>query len=96
MVNPLNEQKKTMNFTLKVIKNSRIIQRLRTHSIRRFTNNLRTINWQDRGISAYLRVNYGKQKDCFGKITTFYNDGWYSSKSDLWLAFNAFKEVGRT
>lgn len=82
-----------MNFTLKVIENNRTIPRARTHSLRRFINNLRTINWRDRP-SVYLRVSYGKKEDCFGKMSNFYNDGWYGNGHDLWLAFNAFKEEG--
>jgi hypothetical protein len=81
-----------MNFSQKVINNNKTIQVTRTHSIRRFTNNLRTINWQNKNILIYLRVSYGKQKDCFGKIVNFYNDGNYETEDDLWLAFNAFKE----
>lgn len=81
-----------MNFTLKVYLKNRAIQRVRTHSIRRFINHLRTINWQNNGISVYLRISYGKQKDYFEKTITFYNDGWYETKNDLWHALNAFKE----
>lgn len=81
-----------MNFTLKVIKNNRAIQRVQTHSPRRFINKLRTINWQNNDLKIYLKDNYGKQKDCFGKLVTFYNDGEYDNENDLWLAFNAFKE----
>lgn len=79
-----------MNFTLKVIKNRKTIQSVRTHSVRRFTNNLRTINWTKPYPSVHLRVSYGKQKDTFGKMVTFYNDGNYDNKTDLWQAFNAF------
>jgi hypothetical protein len=82
-----------MNFMLKVIKNGKIIIRVQPRSIRRFIKSLRSINWQDRGISAYLRINYGKQKGCFKNTITFYNDGWYKTKNDLWKAFNAFKEA---
>ena len=81
-----------MNFTLRVIKNRQVVQTVRTHSIRRFLNNLRTINWKDGGIKVYLRVNYGKKIDVFGRLSTFYNDGWYKTKEDLWQAFNAFTE----
>ena len=84
-----------MNFTLKVFKNNKVIQRVQTHSIRRFTNQLRTINWQESPLKVYLRVSYGKQKDCFRKLVTFYNDGWYETENNLWLAFNAFLEMGR-
>jgi len=81
-----------INFTLKVIKNRQVIQMVRTHSIRRFLNHLRTINWQDKAIKTYLRVNYGKKVDVFGKLSTFYNDGWYDKVVNMWLAFNAFTE----
>lgn len=81
-----------MNFTFKVKKNRSTIQVVRTHSIRRFINNLRTINWKDGGTKVYLRVNYGKKVDVFGKLSTFYNDGWYENQEDLRSAFNAFKE----
>jgi len=65
---------------------------VRTHSKRRFLNHLRTIKWQYKGIKVYIRVSYGKKVDVFGKLSTFYNDGLYENKEDLWSAFNAFKE----
>ena len=80
-----------MNFTLKVTKNGRVVQRVQTHSLRRFTKHLRTINWQNKPLKAYLRVSYGKRLDYWGKLSNFYNDGGYDNKHDLWLAFNAFK-----
>lgn len=83
-----------MNSTLKVIKKGETIQKVRTHSTRRFLNHLRTINWRNGPLNVYLRVSYGKQEDCFGKLVNFYNDGWYQTEGDLWLAFNAFREVG--
>lgn len=84
-----------MNFTLKVINNNRIVQRVQAHSLRRFTNHLRTINWQNRPLKVYLRVSYGEHEDCFGKVGNFYNDGWYGNEKDLWQAFNAFKDEGK-
>lgn len=81
-----------MNFTLRVIKNNKTIQRVKTHSIRRFTNRLRTINWQNRPLKVYLRVSYGRKKCAQGCICTFYNDGWYYNKKDLLWAFDAFTE----
>jgi len=86
-------EEEQMNFFLKIIKkNGEIVFKCQTHSIRRFLKNLRMIKWQDESISAYLRVSYGKGKDVFGKIVTFYNDGWYETEEDLWLAFEAFME----
>lgn len=81
-----------MNFTLKVTKNRANIQMVRTHSVRRFLNNLRTINWQNGPLKVYLRVSYEKQVCNFGCLCNFYNDGWYENKENLWLAFDAFKE----
>lgn len=81
-----------MNYTLKVIKNNRIIQGVRTHSLRRFTNSLRTVNWKNSPPKVYLRVSYGKHVNCLGKTVTFYNDGVYGNKRDLWQAFKAFCE----
>lgn len=81
-----------MNFTYKVVRNGKEIDRLRTHSIRRFLSHLRTINWCNGRPSVYLRVSYGKHIDNFGKFVTFYNDGDYENKDDLWQAFEAFTE----
>lgn len=81
-----------MNYTLKIIENGQPI-RVQTHSLRRFTKHLRTINWQNRP-SVYLRVSYGKKEDCFGKISDFWNDGMYCNEKDFLLAFEAFKEAG--
>jgi len=72
-----------MNFSYKVIKNGKTIDKCRTRSIRRFTKNLRTINWGNSLLKVYLKVNYEK-----GVI----NEGFYENKEDLWLAFNAFVE----
>lgn len=80
-----------MNFTLKIFKNNRTIQRVQTHSIRRFHNRLRTINWKERGLKVYLRVSYGRHKDVFGKKITFYNEGFYENKDDLWNTLEAFR-----
>lgn len=82
----------TMNFTLKVKENGKTVQRVQTHSLRRFYRHLRTINWEKRPLSVYLKVSYGKQKDVWGKMVTFYNDGNYKTKQELLQAFEAFVE----
>lgn len=79
-----------MNFTLKIKRNRQATRKCQTHSVRRFLNRLRTINWKDDQISVYLKIYYGRHKDNFGKIVPFYNDGEYENKKDLWKAFNAF------
>lgn len=82
-------------FLLKTIELGKTTHKCGTHSIWRFTKYLRTINWQESkkfNGSVYLRVSYGKQEDCFGKLVNFYNDGLYENEDDLWLAFKAFTE----
>lgn len=81
-----------MNFTLRAFEKNKVIQRIQTHSLRRFLRHLRTINWQKPQSHIYLKVSYGKQEDCHGKMITFYNDGVYENKNDLQIAFNAFIE----
>ncbi|MCX6706106.1 MAG: hypothetical protein NTV24_03335 [Candidatus Woesebacteria bacterium] len=80
-----------MNFTYKLFRDGREIDKVRTHSKRLVLSHLRTINWNDRP-RVYLRVSYGKRIDSFGKLVTFYNDGDYEDKEGLWLAFEAFTE----
>lgn len=72
-----------MNFTYKAYENGRVVQSMRTHSIRRFLNRTRTIKWQKEHFNVYLRVSYKKG---------FYNDGDYQYKKDFWLAFYVFTE----
>lgn len=83
-----------MNLTFKVIKDNKTIRKCRTHSKRRFLNQLRTINWRElrknKPSKVYLRVYYGRFIDNFGKKPAFYNDGFYTKKKDLWLAWEAF------
>lgn len=81
-----------MNFTLKIYKNSREVQRVQTCSRRRFLKKTRTINWQDSPLKVYLRINYGKHKDNYGKTINFWNDGEYSNRADFDMALQAFME----
>jgi len=82
----------SQNYTFKVIENEREISKCQTHSKRRFLRRIRTINWQNRHPTVYLRVSYGKHKNVFGKTVTFYNDGEYSNPEELLNAFTAFDE----
>ena len=79
-----------LNYTFRVIKDSKTIDRSQTHSKRRFYNRIRTINWQDSHLKVYLRVSYGKQECNLGCVCNFYNDGWYNSKTELMFALDAF------
>lgn len=81
-----------MQFTIKIYKNRQMIDKCRTHRIRRFFRKIRSINFEDTKIKAYLKVNYGKALDNYGKYVNFYNDGDYDKKADFWLALNAFIE----
>lgn len=83
-------------FTLKIIKNSKVVKKYTSHFQKRFVKNLRTINWQDGPLKVYLKVDYGKHLDNYNKLSSFYNDGIYERKKDLWLAFEAFTEKGRS
>jgi hypothetical protein len=81
-----------MNFTLIVKSHGQKVIRLECASFRRFYRQLRTIKWLD-DTSCYLRVSSGKDYDIFGKLQTFYNDGIYTNKTDLFQAFKAFLEL---
>lgn len=80
------------NYTFKVIKKTKVVQRCQTHSIRRFINEIASINWQNNDIKAYLRISYGTKKDHTGSMTTFFNDGWYDNQKDFHFAFTAFRD----
>ncbi len=86
-----HKQSTSRNFTLKLFFPSKV-DRYETKSIRRFLNYVRTINWSNDLKKIYLRISYGKYKDSFGKLTTFYNDGWYFDQPDFNLALKAFLE----
>ena len=79
------------NYYLKIKEKSQKTRMVRTHSLRKFTNNLRTINWQNNP-SVYLRVNYGKKLNQDNKLVTFFNDGWYYDKQELLEVFKAFND----
>ena len=84
-VNPRKETRR--NYFYKVEKNRGVIDKCQTHSLRRFRNRIGTINWnslrKNREV-VYLRVNYGKHLDNFGKNTSFYNDGVYQDKKSFY------------
>ena len=81
-----------MLFSIKIYKNRSIAQKARTRKIRRFLKIIRSIKWEDSTIRAYIKVNYGKLPDCYGKKVNFYNDGDYDNKQDFCLAADAFLE----
>ncbi len=79
-----------MNYSYKVIKNNKTIERYETHSKRKFYNKVRSIKWSDMHSSVYLRVNYGMHLSNRNKIESFWNDGDYYNQKDLWQALEAF------
>lgn len=85
-------KKNKCNYTYRVIKNGKTIDRCQTHSKRRFYHRIRTINWQKKPLKVYLRVSYGRGKTNRGTVETFYNSGTYTSKKDLLEALSAFIE----
>lgn len=80
------------NYTLRVLQNEKVIDKVHTHSFRSFLPHLRTVISQKEPWRAYLRVSYGKDKDHRGRLQTFYNDGWYTDKEELQKAWEAFTE----
>ena len=68
------------------------VQRIETHSLRRFMHKVKLIKWEETNLRVYLRVSYGKHKDYKNTLVTFYNDGFYAKKSDFDLALKAFLE----
>lgn len=55
----------------------------------RFLSKLRGSLWS----RCVIRVSYGKQKDVYGKMVEFTNEGEYDNKHDAIQAFKAFLEV---
>lgn len=81
-----------MNYTLKIFKENKSIQMVRTHSKRLFLKIARTIKWGDWPFKVYLKVASSRFPDVNLKPTVFYNDGVYENKVDFWFALNAFME----
>ncbi len=88
----MRHTKNKPNFTYRVIKNGKTIDRCQTHSKRRFYNKIGTINWQNSPLKVYLRVSYGRMECNMGCVCNFYNDGEYETKKDLLFALSAFTE----
>lgn len=83
------------SYLYKVKKNGKTIDKHLSHSERVFGYKIRTINWKDLAKNSglvYLKINYGKKLDNFGKLTSFWNDGEYEDRDSFYLALNAFLE----
>ncbi len=93
-MNIINQTSK-LSFSYKIIKDGKTISKCLTHSRRSFSQKIRTINWKEiekNDSFVYLRVNYGKLLDNFGKYSEFHNDGNYADKESFYWALNAFLE----
>ena len=80
------------NYTFKIYKSRNVVSRLSTHSVRRFLNHLRTINFS-KHTKVYLKVAYGKSLDNFGKVAPDCNEGYFGFRQDLLQAMEAFNEI---
>lgn len=84
-----------ISYFYKITTGTKSITKCLTHSRRVFFKKIRTINWKEvdsKGYVVYLRINYGKFLDNYGKMSNFYNDGDYQDEGSFCLAFNAFLE----
>lgn len=84
-----------LSYFYKITSGTKTITKCLTHSRRVFLKKSRTINWKEveqKGQSVYLRVNYGKLLDYYGKMSNFHNDGDYQDKDSFFLALYAFLE----
>jgi hypothetical protein len=80
------------NYALKLYKNSGKVETFRTKKKKRFLRNIRTINWGNKVVNAYLKVSYGKFLCVHGCVCNFFNDGFYESKKELLEDFRYFDE----
>lgn len=78
--------------------NNETVRDSRTANYNRFIQYLclgKNLETQFKGhsISFYIKANYGKHLDNYGDMTTFENEGEYSSYKKALLAARAFQEV---
>lgn len=79
-----------MFFKANIKKKGQVMRKVGTHKKRLFLKKMRTIKFTDSISEVYLRVDYGKSLDIFGKITIDRNDGFYEDREKLWQAISAF------
>lgn len=87
-----NFKNQWINYFFKVSVGRKMIQKCATKKWRRFLNNSRLIHWQNPATKVYLRIVYGKERDNFGHLVKFYNDGDYTTKAEFNQALAAFLE----
>ncbi len=81
-----------MKFLIKIYNKDKTIIKSWTRRKTKFRRILRSINFQNTVLKAYLRVDYGMGINNFKKWVMFYNDGYYDNYKDLISAFNIFIE----
>lgn len=81
-----------MKYLIKVYKKGKMAQMSRTKKIRKFLKNARLINFKNNEIKAYLKVDYGRYLDVYGKMINFDNEGTYDNKEDFLWAVDTFTE----
>lgn len=82
-------------YYFRVTRNAQVIHSGYMSKLGRFSRIVQAEQFQEAGIEVYIRVSYGKSLDIWGEMTDFINEGFYSNKHDLVLAYRAFLEVGR-
>ena len=87
---------KITRYILRTYQKGRVVSKHLTHSPWRFFKFLKAISFtelkKNKPFHIYLRIDYGKYEDVWGKIVPFYNSGSYTTYKDLWQAVRAFKE----
>lgn len=69
-----------------------MVERSSTHSKTRFTIRLNLIIFKTSNLEVYIGVYYGIHKSAYNKKVAFKNEGIYTNKKDLMLAYKAFCE----
>ena len=77
-----------MQIKLTLVSRHGKVKRYRSGTKRRFMFHLT----HDKFSKAIVRVEYGKEKDNFGKMVMFFNEGEYTNKHDALQALRAFCE----
>lgn len=52
-----------LNFTFRITKNGKTIQKFQSSSKQHFYKRARKISWKNKPLKVHLRVSYGKYKD---------------------------------
>jgi len=78
------------NYNVKLLLRTATGNMYRSSNLRSFFLRLSRLVSSQKSFPIYLRVSYGRSRDCFNRLVEFYNDGDYTNKKDLMHAFRAF------